>query len=608
MHRVNLQHNNKTAPPESHFHMSFTISRIHQKCAALVFLALAIVSCSREEPEEILSDRADLISFVLSKADNPSLSANLHGIRNRNLFYMTVPEGVDLTSLKPSLTVSPGATVRINNVPVTSNVNNTATGTSDYNPGANISDSNLSAKSSGSNSPAGSSSDPLASGSSSGPLASGNSSDPLASGSSSDPLASGSSSDPLATRSIPAVDFTRVVTVEVTAENGKTLQYKLLLKNGRQEFDNLVYLFMAKYDIPGISFAFSKNEEIIYRSGLGFAITETEERTTPGHLFRLASISKQFTTLCILKLYEAGKLTLDDRVFGTGGILELEYADVTPRAAAVTIRHLLQHTSGWGNDPDPMFSSTFTGKTLDQRIRDMLGSSQAEPGTVFTYNNMGFGILGEVIKKVSGQPYEEYLKTVLSEAGITDIHVGKDQAGRRSNEVVYYSQNGYNGYANPMDVIAAAGGVIASTEQMLQLLFHIDGRPIVPDIIKAETFVQMLTPSAIYARYALGWRRGHKFFPDAAYHSGNLAGTAVMWVMGSTPGTSSTATIAGNATAISPAATAGYATAISPSATAGSGVNCVVLCNSRSYMTDPDGTTFDDGLYILMGELYNLAL
>jgi len=41
---------------------------------------------------------------------------------------------------------------------------------------------------------------------------------------------------------------------------------------------------------------------------------------------------------------------------------------------------------------------------------------------------------------------------------------------------------------------------------------------------------------------------------------------------------------------------------------AGSGVNCVVLCNSRSYQTDPDGTTFDDGLYILMGELYNLAL
>ncbi|HOT55486.1 MAG TPA: serine hydrolase, partial [Bacteroidales bacterium] len=500
--------------------MQFTIRAIHQKCAALklllfiTFLALAIVSCSREEPEDILSDKADLISFVLSKAENPSLSTDLQGIRNRNVFYMTVPEGVDLTNLKPSLLVSPGATVRINNVPVTS------------------SGSNPTASDSGSDPLASSGSNPTASDSGSDPLAS-SGSNPTASDSGSDPLASSSHYYPPATRSMPAVDFSGVVTVEVTAENGKALQYKLLVKNGRQEFDNLIYQCMAKYDIPGISFAFSKNEEIAYCSGLGFAITETEERTTPGHLFRLASISKQFTTLCILKLYEAGKLTLDDRVFGTGGILEQEYGNVTPRAAAVTIRHLLQHTSGWGSDPDPMFSSAFTGQTLDQRIRYMLGTTQAEPGTVFTYSNMGFGILGEVIKKVSGQPYEEYLKAVLSEAGITDIHVGKDRAGRRPNEVVYYSQNGYNGYANPMDVIAAAGGVIASTEQMLQLLFHIDGRPIVPDIIQPATRIQMLTPSAIYPRYALGWRRGHKFFPDAAYHSGNLAGTATMWVMGS---------------------------------------------------------------------------
>ncbi len=579
--------------------MQFTIRAIHQKCAALkpllfiTFLALAIVSCSREEPEDILSDKADLISFVLSKAENPSLSTDLQGIRNRNVFYMTVPEGVDLTNLKPSLLVSPGATVRINNVPVTSSGSNPTASDSGSDPLAS-SGSNPTASDSGSNPLASSGSNPTASDSGSDPLASSGSnptasdsgSDPLAS-SGSNPTASDSGSDPLAssshyyppaTRSMPAVDFSGVVTVEVTAENGKALQYKLLVKNGRQEFDNLIYQCMAKYDIPGISFAFSKNEEIAYCSGLGFAITETEERTTPGHLFRLASISKQFTTLCILKLYEAGKLTLDDRVFGTGGILEQEYGNVTPRAAAVTIRHLLQHTSGWGSDPDPMFSSAFTGQTLDQRIRYMLGTTQAEPGTVFTYSNMGFGILGEVIKKVSGQPYEEYLKAVLSEAGITDIHVGKDRAGRRPNEVVYYSQNGYNGYANPMDVIAAAGGVIASTEQMLQLLFHIDGRPIVPDIIQPATRIQMLTPSAIYPRYALGWRRGHKFFPDAAYHSGNLAGTATMWVMGS----SETA--------------------------AGSGVNCVVLCNSRSYMTDPDGTTFDDGLYILMGELYNLAL
>lgn len=129
--------------------MQFTIRAIHQKCAAvtplflITFLALAIVSCSKDEPEDILSDKADLVSFVMSKADNPSLSADLQGIRHRNVFYMTVPEGVDLTSLKPTLTVSPGATVRINNMPVTSSANFTATGNSDYYPGASSSDYNL---------------------------------------------------------------------------------------------------------------------------------------------------------------------------------------------------------------------------------------------------------------------------------------------------------------------------------------------------------------------------------------------------------------------------------------------------------------------------------
>ena len=51
----------------------------------ITFLALAIVSCSREEPEDILSDRADLVSFVLTKAENPSLSFDLQGFRNRNM-------------------------------------------------------------------------------------------------------------------------------------------------------------------------------------------------------------------------------------------------------------------------------------------------------------------------------------------------------------------------------------------------------------------------------------------------------------------------------------------------------------------------------------------
>ncbi|NCB98864.1 MAG: class A beta-lactamase-related serine hydrolase, partial [Bacteroidia bacterium] len=194
-------------------------------------------------------------------------------------------------------------------------------------------------------------------------------------------------------------------------------------------------------------------------------------------------------------------------------------------------------------------------------------ATQVEPGTTFSYYNMGFGMLGKIIEKVTGKDYETYLKEVLATAGITDIHVGGDRSQRRTNEVVYYSQDGTNGYGNDMGVIKAAGGVIASTEEMMKMLFHIDGLPSVPDIISPSTRAEMLTPSPVYNRYGLGWRMNHSYYPGAYYHGGNLAGTATMWVMGST----------GN-------------------------INCIILCNSRSYIS-----TFDDELYGLMKDVINLA-
>ncbi len=180
---------------------------------------------------------------------------------------------------------------------------------------------------------------------------------------------------------------------------------------------------------------------------------------------------------------------------------------------------------------------------------------------------MGYGILGKIIEKVSGKKYETYLKEVLAEAGITDIHVGGDRSQKRPNEAVYYSQDGYNGYANEMEVIAAAGGVIASTEQMLKLLTHIDGKPNIPDILSPQTRELMLTKSINAGNnfYALGWRGGHRLYPDSYYHSGNLAGTAVMWVMGPR-------------------------------------FNVVLLMNSRSYQAG-----FDDNMYYLLADILTEA-
>lgn len=361
-------------------------------------------------------------------------------------------------------------------------------------------------------------------------------------------------------------DLTETKKIIVTSEAGSPRVYYILAQPGIKEFDQLIYDFKEKFSIPGVSIAISKTStsEIVYKSGIGHSDETTLLRTKPNQLFRLGSMSKEFTSIATMKLIQEGKFTVESKVFGPDGILKDEYADISPMAAKVTVRELLDHTSGWESNPDPMFTSSFKGQSLKERIIYVLKSPQAEPGTKFSYFNMGYGILGKIIEKTTGKKYEVFLKEVLAEADITDIHVGKDRAGRRANEVVYYSQDGYNGYLNEMDVIAPAGGIIASTEQLLKLQYYIDGKSNIPDILTPEIRNLMLTKSGSNT-YALGWRMNHRLFPGAWYHGGNLAGTAAFWVMGPE-------------------------------------YNTVILCNSRSYLPG-----FDDELYYISEKMIKHA-
>ncbi len=350
------------------------------------------------------------------------------------------------------------------------------------------------------------------------------------------------------------------------APDGSTIEYTLLVREGDARIDYSVYQLMKEYSVPGVSLCITQNEELSYSAGYGYADAENKVRTLPTHLFRLASMSKCQTSICIMKLIEEGKLSISDRVFGDKGILKDDFpGPYVSGADAVTIQDLLEHTSGWTSDPDPMFTSDsrFYGKSLDDRIKYVIGNVKQTypPGTQYSYYNLGFGILGRVIEKISGQPYEQFLKeNIHAPLGITNIHVGGDRAGRRADEVVYYSQEGTNGYGNDMKVIAAAGGLIASGVDLMKLMCGVDYGTKVPDILKKETLDLMYTPSAAYSRYAKGWRVNYPGNNNwASYHSGNLAGTGVLWVRGN------------------------------------NGKNAVILCNSRSYK---DG--FDDALYTIL--------
>ena len=183
--------------------------------------------------------------------------------------------------------------------------------------------------------------------------------------------------------------------------------FSLLLDNQFSDFDETAEIdrevndFLKRWRIEGASVAITKDERLVYAKGFGLANSETGEAVQPGHLFRIASVSKLITAVAVLKLEESGALDLDERIFGPSGILNdsmfLSYRD--PRVERITVRHLLNHTAGWSRySGDPMFNSLYIARKmkvdppagLDHIIRFALSNRlNYVPGSRYNYSNLG---------------------------------------------------------------------------------------------------------------------------------------------------------------------------------------------------------------------------
>ncbi|TVR68517.1 MAG: class A beta-lactamase-related serine hydrolase [Marinilabiliales bacterium] len=316
---------------------------------------------------------------------------------------------------------------------------------------------------------------------------------------------------------------------------------------------NLAFL-LGKFDMKGASVAVAKDGRLVYARGIGYANTESNELVEPRHMFRVASISKLITATAIMYMAESGMLSLKDNVFGHDGILNdsiyLDYTD--NRVERITVLQLLNHSAGWNRRfGDHMFMPHTVARSLGTDppvevpdiIRFALGKRlHYTPGTRTSYSNLGYAILGEVISKVSGMGYEEYVRqAVLYPLGIQDMRIGGNlEEERFENEVRYYEQDNairvnsffsvdsivpksYGG--NDIRTLGAAGGWIASPAELLRLVVAIDGNPRVPDILSAES-IKLMTDSGLSGGHTIGWTgtdaRGNW------WRTGTFAGTSAL--------------------------------------------------------------------------------
>ena len=290
--------------------------------------------------------------------------------------------------------------------------------------------------------------------------------------------------------------------------------------------------FMNTYNIPGASLAVSKNGKLVYIKGFGKANTATGEAVTPAHRFRLASVSKTFTGVAILKLVQEGRLGLDAKVFGTGGVLGNDYgtAPYNANLLNITVRHLLQNVSGsWG--------AASGGDVIDQnpaynykQLFDWIIDSRPNPnppGTVYDYSNVNFVFAGRIIEKITGKTYINYIKEdIMAPIGGTQTDIsGKTEAEQKPNEVKYYGQGNDAPFVYTIAFPRrdADGGLMTTASDLIRLVNAIDGSSTRPDILNSNNLTQLTTPSAAYNGYACGigiWNAENVWF-----NYGSLPGT-----------------------------------------------------------------------------------
>ncbi|KQN06591.1 penicillin-binding protein [Sphingobium sp. Leaf26] len=200
------------------------------------------------------------------------------------------------------------------------------------------------------------------------------------------------------------------------------------------EIDRLFADFQVDSRAPGLVYGIVADGRLVHVKGLGVQDLVIKRPVTPDSLFRIASMTKAFTALSILKLREQGRLSLDD--LAETYVPEMRgWIYPTRDSPHIRIRDLLTHSAGlvddnpWGDRQTPLSEADFT-RMLQQGV-----PFSSAPGSRYEYSNFGFALLGRIIANVSGQPYRRYVEhTLLTPLGMTSsgYEIGEWPVERRA--------------------------------------------------------------------------------------------------------------------------------------------------------------------------------
>jgi CubicO group peptidase (beta-lactamase class C family) len=292
--------------------------------------------------------------------------------------------------------------------------------------------------------------------------------------------------------------------------------------------EKVVERVMAKHKLAGVSVGVMHQGKIILARGYGVASLQTREPVTPQTMFAAGSITKQFACVLALQLVDEGKLSMDDRV--------AKYFPGAARGGEVTLMDLGNHVSGY---PDyypldflarRMFKATTPAAIIEQHTKRV----DFAPGTRWSYSNTGYLMLGEVVGRVEGMPFERVLeRRILGPLGMkhSAYDLGPGAPGAAAGHTSFML-----GEVEPVALqakgwLGAAGGLWTTPSDLLAWdLAVMEGR------LLSEASQRTLTtprwiPNARSNAYACGLGIGERDGMQAWGHAGLISGFTARNVM-----------------------------------------------------------------------------
>jgi CubicO group peptidase (beta-lactamase class C family) len=300
----------------------------------------------------------------------------------------------------------------------------------------------------------------------------------------------------------------------------------LFAQHRESKIDSLI-TSKFKAEGPGGVFLAAKNGKIIYRKAFGMANLEMDVKMKPESVFEIGSMTKQFTAVSVLMLAEKGKLNVNDEI--------KKFIADYPNGNAITIHHLLTHTSGVKD-----FTSMKSIKDIARRdlspkeLVDFFKNepSDFKPGEQYKYCNSGYVLLGYIIEIVSGQTYEEFVtENIFKKIGMENTFYASHEkiiknrvAGYRDKE--HYVNANYISFSTPY----ASGSIMSNVDDMLKWQNAINSNALLNPVFTEKAFTNYQLINGVNIDYGYGWHLKKVKDKIVREHGGSIFGFKSMGV------------------------------------------------------------------------------